>query len=219
MKKFFFVALVLLLVGAVTTSFSQAKLSFGPKLGIVMANASFDPDVPAGVTKSSRTGFTGGAALEVMFSGIPLGIEADLLYTMGGTKLEASSGGVTGTQTEKLTFIEIPVLLKGKFATKSPVSPYVYAGPSLAFTASAKEVVEVTGYGSQETDVKDQIKSTNFSLVFGGGAEFQIESKVGLTFDVRYGLGLSDMAKDPDPGDPKIKTNGLSLMVGCLFTL
>jgi outer membrane protein W len=219
MKKFLFVAFVLLLVCAVTTSYSQVKMSFGPKLGIVMANASYDPDLPSAISKSSRTGFTGGAAFEMMFSKIPLGIEADLLYSMGGTVLEGTIGTTKVTQTEKLTFIQIPVLLKGKFVTKSIVSPYVYAGPALAITASAKELEEATGYTSQETDIKDQTAGTDFSLVFGGGAEFQVESKVGVTFDIRYGLGLTDMVKNPSPGDSKVKTRGLSLMVGCLFTL
>jgi outer membrane protein W len=207
------------LVCAVTTSYSQVKMSFGPKLGIVMANASYDPDLPSAISKSSRTGFTGGAAFEMMFSKIPLGIEADLLYSMGGTVLEGTIGTTKVTQTEKLTFIQIPVLLKGKFVTKSIVSPYVYAGPALAITASAKELEEATGYTSQETDIKDQTAGTDFSLVFGGGAEFQVESKVGVTFDIRYGLGLTDMVKNPSPGDSKVKTRGLSLMVGCLFTL
>ena len=225
MKKFFFVALVLLLVGAVTTSFSQVKLSFGPKLGIVMANATFDPDVPSSITKSSRTGFTGGAAFEVMFSGIPLGIEADLLYSMGGTILEGPifdvglPGPVTGKLTEKITFIEIPVLLKGKFPTASAISPYVYAGPSLGIVATSKSLAEPTNYTSQEIDTKETTSSTDLALVFGGGAEFKIESKVGLTFDVRYALGLTDMVKNPEAGESKVKTNGLSFMVGCLFTL
>jgi hypothetical protein len=67
--------------------------------------------------------------------------------------------------------------------------------------------------------VKDNTTSTDFALVFGGGAEFQIESKVGLTFDVRYGLGLTDMNKNPQPGDAKVKTRGLYFLVGAMFTL
>jgi outer membrane protein W len=219
MKRVFVIAIVVLLAGAMCVSYSQVKMSFGPKLGIVLANASFDPDLPSAVTKSSRTGFSGGAAFEVMFPDIPLGIEADLLYTMGGTVLEGTVGTTKVTDTEKLTFIQIPVLLKGKFATKSIVSPYVYAGPALGITASAKELVEAPGYTSQETDVKDNTTGTDFSLVFGGGAEFKIESKVGLTFDVRYGLGLTDMNKNPQPGDSKVKTRGLSFLVGAMFTL
>lgn len=215
MKKLFFVALVLLLVGAVSTSLSQVKFSFGPKLGLNMASASFDPDWGSNVTKSSRTGFIGGAAFEVMFSGIPLGIEADLFYAMEGVKLEATNEKLT----EKLDVIQIPVLLKGKFPTGSPISPYVYFGPALGIVASANETYEVTGQGSQDTDVKDRTSGTDFQLVFGGGAEFKIESKVGLTFDVRYGLGLNDMTKNPTAESRKVKTRALSIMIGAMFGL
>lgn len=224
MKKLLLLALVVLLVGAVSVSTSQVKFCVGPKVGLIMSNASFDPDIGAGVTKSSRTGIVGGAAFEVMFSGVPLGIEADLLYMQGGTILESSAtiGGATYNvkQTEKLNFIQIPVLLKGKFTTKSIVSPYVYVGPALGITASAKELQEVSGAASasQETDIKDQVTSTDFQLVFGGGAEFNVAPKIGITADIRYGLGLTDLNKS-DPGNPSIKSRGLYLMVGAMFYL
>ncbi len=223
MRKVLFV--VLLLVGAVTAAYSQVTMSFGPKLGLAIANESYNPDLQSSIDKSSRTGFTGGAAFEMMFSGIPLGIEADLFYTMGGTVLEGPvfanelGGPVTGTLTEKLTFIEIPVLLKGKFPTGTPVSPYVYAGPSLGFLAAAKDLQEPTGYLSDEVDGSSDYTSTDFSLVFGAGADFKIESKVAVTFDIRYGLGLTDMVKNPLPDQSTLKTNGLSFLIGCMFQL
>jgi opacity protein-like surface antigen len=223
MKKLLLLALVVLLVGAVSVSTSQVKFCVGPKVGLVMSNASFDPDLGAGVTKSSRTGIVGGAAFEVMFSGVPVGIEADLLYAQGGTILEQNVT-VLGTTynvkiTEKLSFIQIPILLKGKFATKSIVSPYVYAGPALGIVASAKELDEVSGQGSQETDIKDQTSSTDFQLLFGGGAEFNVAPKVGLTFDIRYGLGLTNLIKDPGTSNASVKSRGLYFMAGAMFYL
>ena len=209
MKKVIVFALVVLLVGAVSMSVAQVKISLGPKLGLNMANVSFDPDPFAGVTKSSRTGFVGGAAFEMMFSGVPLGIEADLFYAMGGCEL---SGGGT-TVTWQVDVIQIPVLFKGKFTTPGIISPYVYAGPALGFVTTAK----VKGPGA-EIDVKENITSTDFELLFGAGAELKVESKIGVTFDIRYGLGLNDMDKEA-PGDPAIKSRGLMLLVGAMFYL
>jgi opacity protein-like surface antigen len=185
------------------------KVSLGSKLGLNLANVSFDPDLGSGITKSSRTGFVGGAAFEMMFSGVPLGLEADLFYAMGGCEL--SSGGGSGTW--QVDAIQIPVLFKGKFTTPGIVSPYVYAGPALALVTTAK----VKGPGG-EVDIKENITSTDFELLFGAGAEFNVASKVGLTFDVRYELGLTDMDKTT-PGDPAIKSRGLMLMVGAMFYL
>lgn len=219
MKKFYVIAVVLLLVAAVTTSFSQMKLAFGPKIGLVLANASFDPDLPSGITKSTRTGFAGGAAFEMMFSNVPLGIEADLFYAMGGNVLEATINNVKVTETSKVDFIQIPILFKGKLPTNSIVTPYAFVGPALAFVATAKTVDEATGFQTTETDTKDQTTSMDFQLLFGAGADFQIERKVNLTFDFRYGLGLTDMVKNPGVGDPKIKTRGIYFLVGAMFTL
>jgi opacity protein-like surface antigen len=221
MKKLMLLALVVLLVGAVSVSVAQVKFCLGPKVGLVMSNASFSPDLGAGITKSSRTGIAGGAAFEVMFSGVPLGIEADLFYAQGGTIVEQNIT-ILGTtynvkSTEKFAFIQIPVLFKGKFATKSIVSPYVYAGPALGIVATAKDLTEAAGQ-SQETDIKDQVTSTDFQLLFGGGAEFNVAPKIGITADIRYGLGLTDLNKE-DPGNPSIKSSGLYFMVGAMIYL
>ena len=211
MKKVLLVALVVLLVGAVSTSVAQVKVSLGPKLGLNLANVSFDPDPfgASGISKSSRTGFVGGAAIEMMFSGAPLALEADLFYMMGGCEL--SSRGSTGTW--QVDAIQIPVLFKGKFPTPGIISPYVYAGPALAIVTTAK-----VKSGGDEEDIKDHISSTDFELVFGAGAEFKVESKIGVTFDVRYELGLTDMDKET-PGEPAIKSRGLMFMVGAMFYL
>jgi opacity protein-like surface antigen len=209
MKKIMLVVLVVLLVGAVSVSVAQVKISLGPKLGLNMANLSFDPDFGVGLTKSSRTGFVGGAAFEMMFSGVPLGIEADLFYAMGGCELSANGGSATWS----VDAIQIPVLFKGKFATPGIISPYAYAGPALALVTTAK----VKGSGGEE-DVKDHMSSTDFQLLLGAGAEFKVESKIGVTFDIRYALGLTDLDKDT-PGDPAIKSRGLMFLVGAMFYL
>ncbi len=215
MKKFLVVTLVFLLIGGVSTSVSQVKMSFGPKIGLNIASASFSPDYSSDVTKSSRTGFMGGAAFEVMFSGIPLGIEANLFYAMQGVELSAPGEKLT----TKLDEIQIPILLKGKFPTGSPVSPYAYIGPALGFVASAKQTYEATGQPTEETDISNTTTGTDFQFVFGGGAEFKIESKVAVTFDLRYGLGLTDMTKNQAVGARSVKTRGFSILVGCMFTL
>ncbi len=215
MKKFVLVLLVVLLAGAVATSVAQVKMSFGPKIGLNIAGASFDPDYSSDVTKSSHTGFMGGAAFEVMFSGIPLGIEANLFYAMGGVELSAPGEKLT----TKLDEFQIPILLKGKFATGTPLSPYVYIGPALGFVTSAKQTYEATGQPTEETDISNTTSGTDFQFVLGGGAEFKVESKVAVTLDLRYGLGLTDMTKNPTADTRKVKTHEFTILVGCMFTL
>ncbi len=215
MKKFALVLLVVLLIGAVSTSVSQVKMSFGPKIGLNLAGASFDPDYSSDITKSSHTGFMGGAAFEVMFSGIPLGIEANLFYAMGGVELSAPGEKLTW----KIDEILIPVLLKGKFATGSPVSPYAYIGPALGFVTTSKQTYEATGQPTEEQDVSNNTSGTDFQFIFGGGAEFKVESMVAVTLDLRYGLGLTDLTKNQSVNGRSVKTHGFGILVGCMFTL
>jgi opacity protein-like surface antigen len=195
-------------------------MAVGGKAGLNIATVSYDPSLQSGITQSSRTVFAGGGSFVMMFSGLPIGIEADLLYMIGGTKLEAdvnTGGGVVKvTQTEKLTSLQIPVLFVGKFTTKSIVSPYAYVGPALGIVLSAKTLVEAPGFESSETDAKSEVNTTDFALVFGGGAEFMVAKKIGITADVRYSLGLSDLAKSDDV---KAKSRNLMFFAGVLFHL
>ena len=212
--------LALLLILAVAFSSAQVKMAVGAKVGLNLGNVSYDPGLPSGITQSSRTGVVGGGTFLMMFSGVPLGVEADILYVMSGTKLEGDVRTPTGvvklTQTEKVSFLQIPVLLVGKFQTKSIVSPYVYAGPALGIVLSAKTLVEAPGYESSETDSKSEVNSTDFALVFGGGAEFMVAKKIGITADVRYSLGLSDLSKDENS---KVKSRNFMFFAGVLFHL
>ena len=67
MKKIFVLILAAMLIVASSNIQAQTQVSFGARAGLNIANFSFDPDVATGVTKSSRTGFKFGGALEVGF--------------------------------------------------------------------------------------------------------------------------------------------------------
>jgi hypothetical protein len=58
-------------------------------------------------------------------------------------------------------------------------------GPQLGFLTGAE-----TKSGDVEVDVDDQIKSIDFSWVFGGGYLFP----QGFGIDVRYNLGISNIS-------------------------
>lgn len=224
MKRLIVVTICCLVVLA-PAILAQPNIGIGAKAGINIANASYNPDLPAGFTKSSRTGFMFGGVVEIGLAG-PLYIQAEPLYVQKGSVVEGTIGvdpftlqPVTGKSTTKVGVFEIPILLKAKFPA-GPLKPYVFAGPSIGFLLAATETEEAQGQ-STDVDIKDQLSSTDIGLLFGAGAEFKVAPLVALTLDARYSLGLTDLSKTV-PGEVahrSIKTTGIQILVGVLFHL
>ncbi|MBI5730018.1 MAG: hypothetical protein HY963_02675 [Ignavibacteriales bacterium] len=82
MKKILSLLLVVLLLTTYSNIQAQTKISFGARAGLSFNNLSFDPDLQAGVTKSSRTGFKFGALAEIGF--VPmLAIQIEPMFVTG----------------------------------------------------------------------------------------------------------------------------------------
>ena len=97
-----------------------------------------------------------------------------------------------------------------KFAFGSgDTKPYVMAGPTFGYLLSAKQ---------DETDIKDDVKSIDFGLTFGGGVSLPMGNNT-VFVEGRYTLGLSDINDDSGPDADKIKTKGIQIMAGITFSL
>jgi len=227
MKKTLLLILSVLLIVTFTNTQAQTKISFGGRAGLSFSNLSFDPDIPSNVTKSSRTGFKFGALAEIGF--IPmLAVQIEPMYATGGAQLSGplySNGfnSVSGNITYKLSYLEIPILLKVKIPIeKSNIIPYAFLGPNIAFVLSSKELDEPNGYASNEINLKDQTSSINFALDFGAGAGFSVNKQTTIMLDVRYSLGLANLLTDKGKqasGYNSVKTTGFQIVAGVMFGL
>jgi len=93
----------------------------------------------------------------------------------------------------RLSYIEVPVMLKGIYKNDSNVAPYISAGPAVAFKVSDKYQTVVNG-SKQDGSLKDFNIKTNdtlFDLNFGAGVQLGY-----LNVGGRYSLGLTDLIKD-----------------------
>ena len=111
---------------------------------------------------------------------------------------------------QKTTVNYLSVPLQGRFKVSEGL--YAIAGPQLNFLLSAKERYD----GSTSDDLKDAIKSSSFSGLFG--AEYQFSDKFRL--GVNYTAGLSNIAKQRlfDTDDVgKIMFNGFNFNIGVSF--
>jgi opacity protein-like surface antigen len=154
------------------------------------------------VSPENRVAFAGG-----LFAGIRVTpsflIQPEVLYTQKGARYE-----VAGEEAViKLDYVEVPVLLKGRFGSGG-VKPSVFAGPAMAIKVSGK-----SEFRGEEEDAED-VKSTDFGVVFGAGLDFAVGSGA-FTIDARYTLGLTTFVDVPDPDDVK---NGVwTFSVGYAF--
>jgi len=160
-----------------------------------------------------RTGFMVGGYALIDFAG-PFALHPELLYVQKGAQVETefSFQGQTETVTStlQLSYLELPVLAKFQVPLGGPVSPNVFAGPSVGFNVGSSQETE-TGGQSESADV--EVSGTEFGLTLGAGIGFKLG--VGTAnVDVRYNLGLSNL---PSEGDASVKNRGIGVTAGLTF--
>ena len=182
MKKLLLTLTILLSAGLlVNQAQAQSNTGFGIRGGVNFANFNdIDGDT------ESRTGLMGGIYTSFLIPNSPVAIQPEVLYTQKGAE--------SGDNTFELDYIEIPVLARFDFITDGGITPHVYFGPYLGFNVSA----EYDGnndddpiFGDAETNIEDQVNSTDVGVVVGGGLDF---GRVNL--GVRYGAGLTEVFED-----------------------
>jgi opacity protein-like surface antigen len=199
-------------------AFAQMEFGVGPVVGLNFGTVSFSPEnqYGAGVTQGGRTGIMFGAQAELGF--------AKMFYVVLQPTYVGKGYGLTapqGTATIALNELEFPVLFKVKFM-KGVIRPYAFVGPNIAFVLSNKESFSVTGQTIPDIDLKSQTSSTDFALEFGGGAEYNVMPKLGITLDVRYSLGLANLANPPAvagqaASTQTVKASGFQILAGVMF--
>jgi Outer membrane protein beta-barrel domain len=201
------IGLVVLLAGSAA---AIDMIHAGVKGGMTVANMSADPSDSE--LADSRSGMALGGWVGIPLGMTPFTIQPEALFTMKGDS--EASGGVTGTM--KLDYIEIPVLAKASFLPAAAAKPSLFFGPALAYNLSAKSTMEGSGT-SAELDVKDSMKSVDFSLVVGGGVEFPFAGGAkSLGIDLRYTHGLTNTIDGDTGAEAKNKTISIMGTLGFL---
>jgi hypothetical protein len=162
----------------------------------------------------SRIGFSVGGFITFNIAEM-FAIQSEVLYTMKGLRWEGEINGATPLKVWiKLDYLEIPVLVKIMPGTQGSVKPYLFAGPAVAIKVSGKVKAEFEGESDEE--VLEDVKSTDFGLVIGAGADFGLGAygRGSLSVDIRYTLGLSTIS---DFEGDDVKNGVFSLMVGYSF--
>jgi opacity protein-like surface antigen len=190
---------------------AQVTMAIGPNFGFDIGTCSITPEISNNVTKGGRFGLIFGVSFEVGFANM-FYIASDYQYVQKGFSLSAGNE----KESYSLNYLDLPVIFKVKFL-HGKVRPYGLLGVDFAILLSATKTYDPGAGGkAQDTDYKD-VFGSDFSLHFGGGAEFAVARNIGITGDVRYMLGLKSVYSNANQSDTKITPSGLAIVFGGLF--
>lgn len=190
MKKIILLGTILI---AGLTSVKAQSVDLIPKVGINFASQSAS-NLSGEKTK---TGFTGGVAVDVHFKESAFSLQPELNFVSKGLKLKDNNV----TSKYNFNYLEIPLLAKYKFDMV-----YINAGPYLGFQLNGSDKFKDL-YGSKP-------RTVDLGLQFGAGVA--IPAGPGkLIIDARYGLGLSDLSK----GSGTVRNRDANLSVGYAIPL
>jgi hypothetical protein len=188
MKRLLF---LLIACGCLLTVQAQkhGNINFGIKAGLNLANLNGD-DVSG---SSMLATFHGGAMVHIPFGGM-WAVQPELMFSGEGAKFD---GGKTA-----LGYLNVPIM----FQYVNPSGFYAETGPTIGFLMSAKDKED----GGTDTDIKDQLKSTDF--LWGIGIGYKMKSGFGI--GGRYNFGLSNIV---DVSGTDVKNTVINLGVFYTF--
>ncbi len=168
-KRVFFIGVFCLLVA--TVSNAQAPFRLGVKAGANIADVSLSN---SSFSTGNMTGFEVGPMLEWLMIKNHFGIDAAVLYSQRGIKID----DVSDIKIDKnVGYLDIPVNLKWVIGSAHNFKPYLSAGPYISFNLSGK-------------DISDQWEAESFGAGMNFGAGIQLFRF--LQVGANYGVSLTD---------------------------
>ena len=220
MKRFQKVILTTLFV-VISSSITFAQFSsVGIKGGLNLSKLDYKDDLQ-GYDFTFRQGMNLGLFTEYNLSNDLL-IYAEAIYSMRGTEYgleEFTLGGITVPAhkfIQKLDYLEIPLMIRYNFLLDSKLTPNVFLGPVASFLLNEKIELIEEDISKGEVGQEDQIKSTEFGIILGIGADYSLPSGK-IVFDIRYHYGLTNV-NNVEQGS-KINSSTISFNIGYGFNL
>jgi Outer membrane protein beta-barrel domain len=172
---------IILLLGIVAINY----ISFGQRIDIgIKGGVNFSKlEIPE-ISTSNKTGYHLGAYSLFKFG--KLGLQPEIIFSQQGSKVDLGDWDTK--------YINIPIILKLYLAGGFNLQ----AGPQFGFLNKA----ELDG-----NSIEDDLKNADVSAGLGLGWD----APMGLKFDARYNLGLTDNSDDPAYASIKSQVFQLSL--------
>lgn len=158
---------------------------------------------------TSHSGFTGG-----VFFPIPLNrdvtFQIEVLYSSRELRrtysLAIFPGRANFSETDRVSYIEFPALLKFPCPSGSSLRTSLYLGGAVAIKLKAQAEGTYTMVGDQVIPNGSyaapisNAKSSDFGPVVGVDASLAVSKRIRIYGDIRYDYGLNKLFEDVDPG-------------------
>jgi hypothetical protein len=206
-KNSIMLALALMLISISTF----AQINFGIRSGIAATTLSDKGNLYQ--DNKVTFSYTGG-----VFATIPVvksfAIQPELNYVRKGRSNETTELNTSVETDFMLHYLEVPVLFQyrnDQMLTKSGSVFYINAGPYAAFVLNTQTR---TGNNNESSTpvAADNSKNTDWGATLGIGFQTPVFKK-NICFDLRYDMGLSEIAQQPT----EYRTKSLNLTVGMVF--
>ena len=200
LKTINYLLYALLLVLISTASYGQ--INFGVRNGIAATTFAQKGNLPD--NNNVTISYTAGAFLDLPVSK-SLFIQPEINYIRKGRSQETSEL-TTGIKTDyMINYLQMPVLLQYRDNEITNNHGYIFyanAGPYAAFALNDQTKPTFAGMNTES-------RKTDWGATLGIGLQTPIFGK-DIRFDLRYDMGLSEIANQPDD----YRTKALSLTVG-----
>jgi hypothetical protein len=176
------------------TVFAQQRWSIGPRVGANISTLLGDVNNNKWLPGWSAGGF-------IMYSDINhFGISGDVLFSQKGAKFEnVVFGNGRATYTQRINYLEIPVLARYFITLSGNFRPNFFIGPSVAFRLNAKLKNYTIGNVEQpDSDITDFFRPADFGIVGGIALNFEVAKGKRILLDARYTHGLTDATISTD---------------------
>lgn len=203
MKRIYTIAFALVALFAFSQNATAQK--FGPKIGYNLSTIGVSGDnivingetVPAAAL-GTASNMTYGLFYKAKLVPMILDLQFEVNYDPRGTKLDYlftyEDIQIPIELSMEYNYLTVPALLKAKL-----LFLYAEAGPYASFLLSAKDKASLTEGveipQSEEEDVKDNLKSTDFGFMLGAGIQLGL-GPVYLMGGARYTMGMSEIYTD-----------------------
>lgn len=222
MRKLKFI-IMLIVIGFSMSA--MAQITYGPRLGLNLANLSGDDTDDSKMLIGFHIGGFGNYAINEMIS-----VQAELLYDTKGAKYEYTDANNKKVKAPaNLSYLSIPVLAKGTFGES--IKFFGELGPTFGFLLGAKFDGE-SEYTTFEWDpnnpfappvektvkYKEFYKGMDMGLALGGGVYLPVGNMM-ASVGLRYGFSLGTIADKTefDDSTPKVKNSVISINLGLIF--
>lgn len=218
--------ITLLVIACTATVSAGARPQFSLELKGGWNRATMDHSLLLFEDGDVRTGAIGGVAFGIHASD-RFTLQAEILYVRKGSEVRPGGYVVPSVPQNftsslssyvSLDYLDIPMLLRADVPSRAWARGKVFAGLVVSYLISAEKVITTNGTSGatdvSKVNIRDDMRKTDFSFVFGGGFDFPT-GPVSITTELRLTMGLRDLAWNNDNTNNVFSTMlGFSIPLG-----